>query len=54
MIEIRRNPYTRLSIISIVTIVHDMDMMKHIIITCETDEIELLTDEEIGQYLGGN
>jgi hypothetical protein len=52
MIEITRNPLTKLSLLSNVWI--EDDMVFHILIPHDTEQIELLTDNEIGQYMGGN
>ncbi len=52
MIEITRNPFTKLSLLSNFWI--EDDMVFHILIPYNTEQIELLTDNEIGQYMGGN
>ena len=52
MIEITRNTFTKLSLLSNFWI--EDDMVFHILIPYDTEQIELLTDNEIGQYLGGN
>jgi hypothetical protein len=52
MIEITRNTFTKLSFLSNLCI--EDDMVVHILIPYDTDQIELLTDNEIGQYMGGN
>lgn len=52
MIEIIRNPLTKLSLLSNIWI--EDGMLFHILIPYNTEKIELLTDNEIGQYMGGN
>jgi len=52
MIEIIRNPLTKLSLLSNIWI--EDGMLFHILIPHDTEQIELLTDNEIGQYMGGN
>ena len=52
MIEITRNTFTKLSLLSNFWI--EDDMVFHILIPYNTEQIELLTDNEIGQYMGGN
>ena len=52
MIEITRNTFTKLSLLSNFWI--EDDMVFHILSPYDTEQIELLTDNEIGQYMGGN